>query len=77
MVNDFDRYIKFKMKFKNSDCDIEVLHKNSTTDGCLQVLDFISWAIFRKYESKDEIFYDRIKNKITTEKQMFVMDPRG
>ncbi len=44
-------------------CEIDVEHKNSNREGCLQVLDFISWAIFRKYESKDERFYDIIKKK--------------
>jgi hypothetical protein len=58
-----DRYIKFKIKNKNMGCEIDVEHKNSNREGCLQVLDFISWAIFRKYESKDERFYDIIKKK--------------
>ncbi|MEK6859224.1 MAG: DUF3800 domain-containing protein [Nanoarchaeota archaeon] len=76
LAADFNRYIKFKLINKNN-CDIKVEHKNSNKDGCLQVLDFISWAIFRKYESKDEEFYNIIRSKITTEKHMFNMDPRG
>ncbi len=57
--------------FLSKDC------MKNNKDGCLQVLDFVSWAIFRKYESKDEEFYNIIRNKITTEKPMFSMDPRG
>jgi len=71
VVNDFDRYIKFKMNNKNSNCEIDVEHKNSNREGCLQVLDFISWAIFRKYELNDERYYNIIKRRITTEKHMF------
>jgi len=66
IVNDFNRYIKFKLKYKNENCKIEVEHKNSNKDGCLQVLDFITWSIFRKYESNDDRFYNIIQKKITT-----------
>ena len=37
----------------------------------LQAVDFISWAIFRKYEKGEYEFYEIIKNKIVDEKLLF------
>ena len=37
----------------------------------LQAVDFVSWAIFRKYESGDYKFYEIIKNKIIEESLLF------
>lgn len=37
----------------------------------LQVVDFLSWAIFRKYEHNDDYFYNMIKNLIIEEKSLF------
>ena len=31
------------------------------SEKCLQIVDFISWAIFRKYEYNDQTFFDIIK----------------
>ncbi len=79
LVGEFDRYIKDRIFKNNPDCKIEIEHIDSKKEAALQVLDFICWAIFRKYESQDEYFYNIIKNKIVTEKVMFEkpLDPRG
>ncbi|MEK6715633.1 MAG: hypothetical protein AABY43_06275 [Candidatus Omnitrophota bacterium] len=37
----------------------------------LQVVDFISWAIFRKYEYRDESYYEMIRKKISEENPLF------
>lgn len=37
----------------------------------LQAVDFISWAIFRKYEKGDFEFYELIKDKIINESLLF------
>jgi len=37
----------------------------------LQAVDFVSWAIFRKYERNDYEYYDVIKDKIVEEKLLF------
>jgi len=37
----------------------------------LQAVDFISWAIFRKYEKDDLTFYNIIKSKIIDERSLF------
>ncbi len=38
---------------------------------CLQVADYCSWAIYRKWERADTRFYDLIKDKIRTEFNLF------
>ncbi|MEK7157224.1 MAG: DUF3800 domain-containing protein [Patescibacteria group bacterium] len=37
----------------------------------LQAVDFMSWAIFRKYERGDYQYYELIKDKITDERLLF------
>ncbi len=37
----------------------------------LQAVDFISWAIFRKYERGDFEYYELIKEKIVDERLLF------
>jgi len=69
--DDFDNYIRTKLAEKNHLNKLIIRHENSHNDGCLQVLDFISWAIFRNYEHKDSRFIDIIKNKIVIRKQVF------
>ena len=68
---DFDQYIKNMMKERSKECSIEIKHEDSKNEGALQVLDFICWAIYRKYEYHETYFYDIIKEKIVTEKLMF------
>ena len=45
--------------------------KSSHDEKSLQAVDFMSWAIFRKYERGDFEFYEIIKNKIIDEKLLF------
>lgn len=46
------------------------LHR-SHDNRSLQAVDFISWAIFRKYERGDYEFYELIKSKIVDERLLF------
>jgi|TARA_Y100000310_G_scaffold89559_2_gene86654 hypothetical protein len=71
--DDFDNYIKAQLK--GLDCKISIDHEDSKSNGCLQVLDFISGAIFRKYEFGEQDFYGIIKEKIILEKDIFVSGP--
>ncbi|MEK6871495.1 MAG: DUF3800 domain-containing protein [Nanoarchaeota archaeon] len=64
--DDFDNYIRFNLV--NKCPNLSIRHEDSRSNGVLQVLDFISGAIFNKYEFKNFEYYDKIKNKITTEK---------
>ena len=68
---DFDNYIKRMLNEKMFSNDILIKHQNSQNEPCLQVLDFISWAIFRKYEHKDGSFFEIIKDKIVIKKELF------
>jgi len=68
---DFDNYIRRNLTQKNNNCNLIIKHENSQKEGCLQVLDFVSWAIFRNYEYQDSEFFDIIKNKIVIKKEVF------
>ena len=43
----------------------------AASDPCLQVADYCSWAIQRKWETGDERSYQLISNKVTTEYDLF------
>lgn len=45
--------------------------KTPHEEKALQAVDFVSWAIFRKYEYGDESYYQTIKGKITEENPLF------
>lgn len=62
LINNFLNHLK--VKYKNI---ISITLQSSHNDKSLQVVDFIAWAIFRKYERKDEIFYNLIKDRIVYE----------
>ena len=68
---DFDNYIRRKLNEKNHLDKLIIKHENSRNEGCLQVLDFISWAIFRNYEHQDSRFMEMIKDKIVLKKEVF------
>jgi len=68
---DFDNYIRRSLNNKNKLCNLTIKHENSQKEGCLQVLDFVSWAIFRNYEYKDSRFIQIIKDKIVIKKEVF------
>jgi hypothetical protein len=68
---DFDNYIRSNVTKNNSSCNLVIKHENSQREGCLQVLDFISWSIFRNYEYKDPRFMDIFNDKIVIRKEVF------
>jgi hypothetical protein len=68
---DFDDYIRKNLNQKNQFCKLIIKHENSQKEACLQVLDFISWAIFRNYEYQDSSFMNIVKDKIVTKKEVF------
>lgn len=66
----FESYLKESIKSKrNGSVDIKL--KASHEEKSLQAVDFISWAIFRKYERGDYEYYDLIKNQIIEENLLF------
>ncbi len=68
---DFNNYIRKNITQKNNNCVLKIQHENSQKEGCLQVLDFVSWAIFRNYEYGDSRFLEIIKDKIVIKKEVF------
>jgi len=67
----FEKYLKDNLvRKRNGKINIKI--KPSHTEKCLQAVDFISWAIFRKYEKNDYEYYEIIKNKIIEENLLFL-----
>lgn len=66
----FVSYLTDSMKKKRGGTFKVELHA-SYDNKSLQAVDFISWAIFRKYEHGDFAFYEIIKNKIVDERLLF------
>ncbi|MDP2683746.1 MAG: DUF3800 domain-containing protein [bacterium] len=67
--NFVDYLTKNLAKWNNSGFNIKI--KPSHTEKCLQAVDFISWAIFRKYERNDYEYYELIKDKVIEENLLF------
>ncbi|MFH1182834.1 MAG: DUF3800 domain-containing protein [Candidatus Moraniibacteriota bacterium] len=62
--------IRLRKNFgKSKKSRIEINIRPSYSEKCLQAVDIISWAIFRKYERNDYGYYEIIKNKIVEEYQ--------
>ncbi len=66
----FIKYLTDSMKDRRKAPFSVVLH-SSHENKSLQAVDFISWAIFRKYERGDYEFYEIIKDKIVDERLLF------
>ena len=49
----------------------EVAFWPSNSDPCLQIADYCTWAIQRKWEKNDSRSYDLIKDKIVSEYDIF------
>lgn len=66
----FSSYLKNQTK-NNHNIDIEIDIMHPSAEKGLQVVDLISWSIYRKYEHKDESYYDLIKTNIIEENSLF------
>ncbi len=66
----FESYLKNSLKDKRSG-KIDITLSASHEEKALQAVDFISWAIFRKYERSDYEYYEIIKNKVIEENLLF------
>jgi len=53
--------IKEYIKTKQLDIRYDIFHHCSASSVNLQIADYISWAIFRKYEKNEESFYKKIE----------------
>jgi hypothetical protein len=68
--NNFENYLKNNL-VKRGNNAFEIKIRPSHAEKCLQAADFISWAIFRKYEMNDYEYYEIIKNKIIEENLLY------
>lgn len=66
----FQQYIKNTVT-NNHKIKIEVVIKTPHQEKGLQIVDAASWALFRKYEHKDESYYDIFKELIVEENALF------
>ena len=66
----FETYLENSLKNKRAG-KIDISLKASHEEKALQAVDFISWAIFRKYERGDYEYYEIIKNKVVEENLLF------
>ena len=69
--DNFEKYLKDNLVKRGNNGRIEIKIKPSHSEKCLQAVDFVSWAIFRKYERGDYEYYEDIKDKIVGEKLLF------
>lgn len=70
LKSNFENYLKNNLAKKGNN-DFEIKIKPSHAEKCLQAVDFISWAIFRKYERSDYEYYEIIKEKIIEENLLY------
>lgn len=68
--DNFEKYLKQNFT-KRGNIKVNIKIKPSHTEKCLQAVDFISWAIFRKYEQNDYEYYEIIKSKVLEENLLF------
>lgn len=66
----FKNYLNSQIKNKHK-VGINIRIKSPSEEKALQAVDFVSWAIFRKYEYGDDSYYNLIKNKIVEENPLF------
>lgn len=66
----FTAYLKNQVK-NNHKLDLYIEIKSPTQEKSLQVVDMLSWSIFRKYEHGDESYYNLIKPDIIEENSLF------
>ncbi len=66
----FKNYFKQKIGAKQLGIT-KVSIKIPGEEKSLQAVDFVSWAIFRKYENNDDTYYKIVKNKIIEERPLF------
>lgn len=64
MREDFDQYIRGRVNEKAPKIDIRIRHLESHSSNELQAVDFIAWAVNRKFTHGDSLYYDIIAAKM-------------
>lgn len=70
----FKSYLNRQVE-NNYKARMEIQIRSPHEEKSLQAVDFISWAIFRKYELGDDSYYRLIKGKIAEENSLFPEKP--
>ncbi|MBQ8630101.1 MAG: DUF3800 domain-containing protein [Alphaproteobacteria bacterium] len=70
MNEQFKNYIKENIQ-SNHNLPIKVDVKTPQSSKGLQVVDFISWSVFRYYEYQDNCYYDMIKKLIVEDYSLY------
>ncbi len=70
MVGALKKGIKEYIKTNALKIRYDIFHHASASSANLQIVDYISWAIFRKYERSEDNYYKRIENYILDEELM-------
>jgi len=68
--HNFKHYLENQVA-ENHKLSIEVNIKTPSEEKSLQVVDFVSWAIYRKMQHGDESYYNLIKQKIVDISPLF------
>ena len=66
----FKKYLEQQV-FNNHNKKITINIVAPHSEKLLQAVDFASWAVYRKYEYNDDLYYNYIKNIIIEEKGLF------
>jgi len=66
----FKDYLKHKTNI-NHKLKISIEIKTPSEEKCLQIVDFVCWSIFQKYEKWDESYYNMFKDKIIEENWLY------
>ncbi len=66
----FKNYLTHQVN-KNHALNIRVEIKTPSAEKCLQIVDFVSWAIYQKHHNDDESYFDIIKQKIVDSSPLY------
>jgi hypothetical protein len=68
--DNFKTYLTKQVK-TNHLLPLKVEIKSPSQEKCLQIVDFVSWSIFRNREHDDDTYYNVIRSKIVEESPLF------
>lgn len=66
----FKSYLKAQLA-ENHNMKVSISIRTPAEEKALQAADFVSWAIFRKYEYNDDTYYNFIRKNIIEENPLF------
>ncbi len=58
------------LKENNLNLRYDIFHHCSASSANLQIIDYIGWAIYRKYEHKNDLYYRKIQKYILSEDEV-------